>query len=511
VQFGRDHQAQWFDKFVRPEHASCISRSACAISWSAGEGVLAPILRVIGSGPVLVDQILQQRGLPVPLRPDSQVTLALPLDTGQLAPLVTFAVHFLVAAAPAAMPAAVHAAAVGAPLATIQPAQPAQAATPAAPAAPAAALVARPAVTPAAKAAMSAPGDGAAEGRWMLNCVYSKGLPSERLGLLPAEAKRLCFELRCGSPAALLGRSCQPGTYEGLLACSPQLSSFISRNHLELKACDGEEGAAAARLSLTNLSQNLVIAGESVLGQGEQATVSHGSIISFAMLEGAQSETVMPFLSFVLTAAWSVPTGGAMLEPSAPPQSADALGGHAEGADGERMQAASQEQCHDAAELPTASPWSPSQDEPAPVQQPVAIEQEADRAEATEKMVMEEAPGEARHAGAPEADVLEAAAEPSAETTAEPAPEACPTLAAIAPPPCQRSTDLENSDIETGESARNPGLGSPCAERLPVKVEAAGLSSPRSPMDSPTAGCNKRRAACRCFRFRLPWGRRMRS
>lgn len=419
--------------------------------------------------------------------------------------------------------------------------------------------------------------DEAAAGRWVLSCIYAQGLPAERLRSLPEAARQLSFKVRNGSAAALIGRGCQPGIFEKLLAADAQLSSFVSRTHLQFKACDDIEAAVSDALSLTNLSQNFVIAGESaVLGQGQETIVAHGTIISFAMLAGEKSQTVMPFLSFALTAAQPLrPSEEATVQQRMRMQSVDSAGQSLTADDRPHVAGTDQATVAQAVEHPTSPPLastesaperSADQPEGMPSQHRVGQEEESvgvqdvkaqvaavlgtplsieahdpDLGTVTHNAVVaaniavaapaqtdaeerkarnqehehslgqhdprdamgqkDEATLEVQNIVTPSAD------NPVADESAAALPKfaAASTLAAIAPPASLFPSPV---DLSPDEDCQDPNPDAARTQKPVVAEPAPALGSPVSPAGSPAAGCGKKRGACRCFRFRVPWGRR---
>lgn len=133
--------------------------------------------------------------------------------------------------------------------------------------------------------------------------------------------RNVSFNLTVGGPSVVLGRQHQMMMFEALLARQKALLARVSRNHLQVDA------ARSGALHITNLSQNIVLAGARVLWRGDAIQLHSGETLSFAAstdmipgveactmaaIDGVEKVAIGPFLSFRLSvvAGASVVTEG---------------------------------------------------------------------------------------------------------------------------------------------------------------------------------------------------------
>merc|ERR1712100_412122 len=111
---------------------------------------------------------------------------------------------------------------------------------------------------------------------WRLELVYASGLSPEALVKLPLSTRTFCFGLSSSKPSVVLGRQHQMSMFEALLQNQKELLAFVSRSHLQM------ELAGEGELLVTNLSQNISIAGANILLRGTGMKMASGDVISFA-------------------------------------------------------------------------------------------------------------------------------------------------------------------------------------------------------------------------------------
>jgi len=261
LQLGRHAQQQWFEALLEdPVHRNSISRVACEVMWTSHS---PPTLRTLGSNLLVVDSEIVQKDQAVQLSCYSQIRFMFQSD-GELADLLMLVVNPSTGSVRRGVEARVE---VQPP--TVQIAKP-QASSDS--------TWGMDPLTPSGKSTKSVQ----AEDEWWLELVYACGLSGEDLVCLPSATRTFLFELSPSKPSAVFGRQHNMAMFEALLKNQKDLLAFVSRSHLQLELAD--EG----QLTVTNLSQNISMAGDDILVRGSTIKMGSGDPISFL----AQAENV---------------------------------------------------------------------------------------------------------------------------------------------------------------------------------------------------------------------------
>merc|ERR1712039_22944 len=109
---------------------------------------------------------------------------------------------------------------------------------------------------------------------------------------LPVSSRQLSFVLTPDMLTITIGRQHQKSLFEALLSTDRDLLNFVSRNHLQIDPYD--DGG----LRVTNMSQNIALAGTLILQRGQAARIGPGDTLSFAaqveMIRGLHASPSTP-------------------------------------------------------------------------------------------------------------------------------------------------------------------------------------------------------------------------
>jgi len=224
-------------------------------------------VRAMGTGVVLVDDTVVQRGDSAEVRPGSRVSFGFQGESGELCIIMTLVLHCVRwSGASSGTASAEQSRLEEAPM--TMPYQP--------------------------------PPE---EGNWRLECIYAPGFSPEDFWQLAPNIRNVTFSLPPGSTPKQLGRHHQPEMFETLLAKDKEALSLVSRNHFKLEAVVKDQGQVA--LKVTNMSQHCAAVGEAPLRPGETMELVSGNTLSFAGNASATAPdnsavTIMPFLTLRL-------------------------------------------------------------------------------------------------------------------------------------------------------------------------------------------------------------------
>lgn len=262
---GREHQPELFNAWLPDVNLqNCVSRTAFEINWTGGGAQLV----ARGSNPVSVDGRTTERGVPVTLRPGSEIGFVGREVCGEAMVFLLVRAVFKQAGAAADSP---------------PPSRSEQQAAAGAVADSRTPLCVR------------------AEGKWRLVCVRAEGFADGEIEVIAEE--RRCIDLTEG--VTVVGRQHQSGVFESLLSRSPSRMGLVSRAHLQIQV----QGAS---LNATNLSGNPVYIDFSALQKGESRVLARDAKLSFALPEGS---SITHFL--VLKAVFVAGATGARPTPAA--------------------------------------------------------------------------------------------------------------------------------------------------------------------------------------------------
>lgn len=303
ARFGRAFQAQWLEAvLLDASDLASISREACEFSWGGADPLKARLcLRVLGSGAVLIDDVVIRKGDVVRLSPGTRIILAkqgLPSTAPEI--IIAFAVHC------AAFPSG------------LKEDEPGGMASLAADGNKSSVNLPRsdfPSV-PEERACDDWPQEFdlrqdalTSDADWTLDCVFAAGFAPQDFTSLPRSVRQVAFQLQADSAPKVIGREHQPDMFRALLAHEPSLLTRISRSHFLLES----PSAGFSSVKVTNLSANVAVVAQTPLHQGQSIQVSDGDTLSFGQpvpaLQGIDSAgtasapeeiSIIPFLTFRL-------------------------------------------------------------------------------------------------------------------------------------------------------------------------------------------------------------------